>query len=172
MLEKEDAPSASATLLDLESLVNGKGLARLAFLRLAMGQYGIERKDLASKLGIGYTGVNPIDAAWFVGVFDPVTSLGIVLDDFASTASALDVQLEEDGAAVPGNAQVVVCDEARDGLRREEGAEEGDEGRVIVGPDGTADDVGGNETEILRCAQNDRARCPIGPGIKGKGEKL
>ena len=26
-----------------------------------MGQYGIERKDLASKLGIGYTGVN----RWF-----------------------------------------------------------------------------------------------------------
>ena len=61
MLEKEDASSASATLLDLESLVNGKGLARLAFLRVAMGQYGIERKDLASKLGIGYTGVN----RWF-----------------------------------------------------------------------------------------------------------
>ena len=61
MLEKEDASSASATLLDLESLVSGKGLARLAFLRVAMGQYGIERKDLASKLGIGYTGVN----RWF-----------------------------------------------------------------------------------------------------------
>ena len=61
MLEKADASSASAALLDLESLVNGKGLARLAFLRVAMGQYGIERKDLASKLGIGYTGVN----RWF-----------------------------------------------------------------------------------------------------------
>ena len=82
------------------------------------------------------------------------------------------VQLEEDGATVPGDAQAVVCDEARDGLRREEGAEEGDEGRVVVGPDGTADDIGGDEAEILRCAQNDRARCPIGPGIKGKGEKL
>ena len=61
MLEKADASSASAALLDLESLVNGTGLARLAFLRVAMGQYGIERKDLASKLGIGYTGVN----RWF-----------------------------------------------------------------------------------------------------------
>ena len=37
---------------------------------------------------------------------------------------------------------------------------------------GAGIDVGGNETEILRCAQNDRARCPIGPGIKGRGEKL
>ncbi len=66
----------------------------------------------------------------------------------------------------------VVCDKARDGLRREEGAEEGDEGGVVVGPDGTADDVVGDEAEILRCAQNDRARCPIGSGLKGKGEKL
>ena len=55
-----DAP-ASVTLMDIESLVNAKGLSRLAFLRVAMGQYGIERKDLASKLGIGYTGVN----RWF-----------------------------------------------------------------------------------------------------------
>ena len=64
-------------------------------------------------------GVDPVDSAGRVLVLDSVASLGIVLDDFASTASALDVQLEEDGAAVPGNAQVVVCDEARDGLRRE-----------------------------------------------------
>lgn len=85
--------------------------------------------------------MNPIDAAWFVWVFDPVTGLGIVLDDLASTASALEVQLEEDGAAVPGNSQAVVRDEARDGFRRKEGAEEGDEGGVVVGPDGTADDV-------------------------------
>ena len=97
---------------------------------------------------------------------------GIVLDDLASTASALNIQLEEDGAAVPGDAQAVLCDETRDGLRREEGAEEGDEGGVVVGPDGTADDVDGNEAEILRRAQNDRARCPVGPGLKGKGEKL
>ena len=48
-LEKDGAPSSSATLMDIESLVN------------ANGQYGIERKDLASKLGIGYTGVN----RWF-----------------------------------------------------------------------------------------------------------
>ena len=83
---------------------------------------------------------------------------------------ALDVQLEEDGAAVPRDAQAVVRDEACDGLRREEGAEEGHQRGVVVGPDGTADDVGGNEAEILRCAQNDRARCPVGSGLKGKGE--
>ena len=60
-LEKEGAPSSSATLMDIESLVNANGLSRLAFLRVAMGQYGIQRKDLAEKLGLNYTGVN----RWF-----------------------------------------------------------------------------------------------------------
>ena len=48
-------------VLDIESLVGKDGLQRLAFLRVAMGRYGIERKALAEKLGIGYTGVN----RWF-----------------------------------------------------------------------------------------------------------
>ena len=60
-LEKDGAPSSSATLMDIESLVNANGLSRLAFLRVAMGQYGIQRKDLAEKLGLNYTGVN----RWF-----------------------------------------------------------------------------------------------------------
>ena len=60
-LEKEGAPSSSATLMDIEGLVNANGLSRLAFLRVAMGQYGIQRKDLAEKLGLNYTGVN----RWF-----------------------------------------------------------------------------------------------------------
>lgn len=60
-LEKEGAPSSSATLMDIESLVNANGLSRLAFLRVAMGQYGIQRKDIAEKLGLNYTGVN----RWF-----------------------------------------------------------------------------------------------------------
>ena len=60
-LEKDGAPSSSATLMDIEGLVNANGLSRLAFLRVAMGQYGIQRKDLAEKLGLNYTGVN----RWF-----------------------------------------------------------------------------------------------------------
>ena len=47
--------------MDIESLVNANGLSRLAFLRVAMGQYGIQRKDIAEKLGLNYTGVN----RWF-----------------------------------------------------------------------------------------------------------
>ena len=58
---QEGAPSSSATLMDIESLVNANGLSRLAFLRVAMGQYGIQRKDIAEKLGLKYTGVN----RWF-----------------------------------------------------------------------------------------------------------
>ena len=60
-LEKEGSASSSATLMDIEGLVNANGLSRLAFLRVAMGQYGIQRKDLAEKLGLNYTGVN----RWF-----------------------------------------------------------------------------------------------------------
>ena len=48
-------------IVDVEGLVGKDGLARLAFLRMAMSQYGIERKDMAEKLGLNYTGVN----RWF-----------------------------------------------------------------------------------------------------------
>ena len=59
-LEAEDAPSRDVQI-DLENLVGKDGLTRLAFLRVAMGRYGITRKDLAEKLDIGYSGVN----RWF-----------------------------------------------------------------------------------------------------------
>ena len=143
-------------------------LGKQALTKEALGHGPAGGKD-----ALGFEpGMYPVHRNLGGSILDAVAGLRIVLDDLASTASALDIQLEEDGAAVPGDAQAVVCDEARDGLRREEGAEEDDEGGVVVGPDGTADDVGGNVAEILRCAQNDRARCPIGSGIKGKEEKL
>ena len=41
--------------------MNANGLSRLAFLRVAMGLYGIQRKNIAKKLGLNYTGVN----RWF-----------------------------------------------------------------------------------------------------------
>jgi transcriptional regulator with XRE-family HTH domain len=47
--------------VDIEPLVGQGGLKRLAFLRIAMGLYGIERKKLAEQLGISYNGVN----RWF-----------------------------------------------------------------------------------------------------------
>ena len=53
--------STSNVIVDIEPLVGEKGLKRLAFFRVAMALYGINRKDLAEKLGIGYSGVN----RWF-----------------------------------------------------------------------------------------------------------
>ncbi len=59
-LEKEGEGGRSV-LTDIEGLVGKDGLQRLAFLRVAMGRYGIERKALAADLGLNYTGVN----RWF-----------------------------------------------------------------------------------------------------------
>ena len=59
-LEKEGAESRDV-VLDIEGLVGKDGLQRLAFLRVAMSQYGIERKKLAEQLGLNYVGVN----RWF-----------------------------------------------------------------------------------------------------------
>lgn len=59
-LEDENA-SGRDVIVDIEGLVGKDGLQRLAFLRVAMSRYGIERKALAEKLDIGYTGVN----RWF-----------------------------------------------------------------------------------------------------------
>ena len=59
-LEKDGA-STSNVIVDIEPLVGAQGLKRLAFLRVAMGLYGIERKKLADQLEISYNGVN----RWF-----------------------------------------------------------------------------------------------------------
>ncbi|MBR0301042.1 MAG: hypothetical protein IJQ93_12105 [Bacteroidales bacterium] len=59
-LESEDAPLRNV-ITEIEGLVGKDGLQRLAFLRIAMSQYGIERKKLAEQLGLNYTGVN----RWF-----------------------------------------------------------------------------------------------------------
>lgn len=59
-LESEDAPQRNV-IVDIEGLVGKDGLQRLAFLRIAMSQYGIERKALAEQLELNYTGVN----RWF-----------------------------------------------------------------------------------------------------------
>lgn len=57
-LEKD---SPKSVIVEIENLVGKDGLARLAFLRIAMSQYGITRKDMAQKLDLNYTGVN----RWF-----------------------------------------------------------------------------------------------------------
>ena len=59
-LEKEGG-AARDVVVDIEGLVGKDGLQRLAFLRVAMSQYGIERKKMAEQLELNYTGVN----RWF-----------------------------------------------------------------------------------------------------------
>ena len=58
---EKDGASTSNVIVDIEPLVGAHGLKRLAFLRVAMGLYGIERKKLAQQLDISYNGVN----RWF-----------------------------------------------------------------------------------------------------------
>ena len=58
-LEKDGAVRDVVT--DIEGLVGKDGIQRLAFLCVAMSQYGIERKKLAEQLELNYTGVN----RWF-----------------------------------------------------------------------------------------------------------
>ncbi len=58
-LEKDGAVRDVVT--DIEGLVGKDGIQRLAFLRVAMSQYGIERKRLAEQLELNYTGIN----RWF-----------------------------------------------------------------------------------------------------------
>jgi len=59
-LEREGGPTHDV-VMDIEGLVGKDGIQRLAFLRVAMAQNGIERKKLAVQLGLNYTGVN----RWF-----------------------------------------------------------------------------------------------------------
>ena len=59
-LESEVNPPKDV-FIEIEDLVGKDGLNRLAFLRMAMGRFGIQRKKLAEELGLNYTGVN----RWF-----------------------------------------------------------------------------------------------------------
>ncbi len=58
-LEKEGDTSNVVT--EIEGLVGKDGLQRLAFLRIAMSRYGIERRQLAEDLGFNYAGIG----RWF-----------------------------------------------------------------------------------------------------------
>lgn len=62
---ERDGKTSETVRLDVQSILNSLNgtvaLSRLSFLTIAMKLYGIERKDLAEKLGIAYVGVNK----WF-----------------------------------------------------------------------------------------------------------
>ncbi len=55
--EKTEEGTGVNTFIEIESPTKENGLMRLAFLRIAMGQYGIDRNKLAEQLGISNTGV-------------------------------------------------------------------------------------------------------------------
>lgn len=116
---------------------------------------------------LAHQGMHPRDAGRDVRVFDAVAGLGIILHDFAGTAAAFDVELEEDGGSVAGDADAVVFDQGLDGARVEEGAKEGDEVGVAVGADGAVDIGDGDGAEGFGFGR-DRLwllRCPVKPGM-------
>lgn len=116
---------------------------------------------------LAHQGMHPRDAGRDVRVFDAVAGLGIILHDFAGTAAAFDVELEEDGGTVAGDADAVVFGQGLDGARVEEGAKEGDEVGVAVGADGAVDIGDGDGAEGFGFGR-DRLwllRCTVKPGM-------
>ena len=57
-------------------------------------------------------GVEPVDSAWYVGVFDAVAGGGVVLHDLSCAALASFVYLKEYDCLVWGRGKAVVCDDA------------------------------------------------------------
>ena len=91
--------------------------------------------------GLLHQGVNPGDTAGLGFILDAVAGLGIVFHDLPGTASAADVQLEEDDVFLGGDTQLVFVDKVLNNDGIEDGEEEGDEIRVEAGADAAEDDV-------------------------------
>lgn len=117
--------------------------------------------------GLAHQGMNPGDARRRIGIFDAMAGLGVILHNLAGPAPAFDVELEEDGGPVAGDADTVVFDEGFDSRCRQDGAKEGNEVRVAVGADG-AFDVGDGDGAEGFGFWRDRLgllRCPVKPGM-------
>ena len=117
--------------------------------------------------GLAHQGMYPGDARRGIWIFDAVAGLGVILHDLAGPAPAFDVELEEDGGPVAGNADAVVFDEGIDGGCRQDGSKEGDEMGVAVGTDGAFDVGDGDGAEGLRLWRDRLGllRCPVKPGM-------
>ena len=96
-----------------------------------------------------------------------MAGLGVILHHLAGPAPAFDVELEEDGGPVAGDADAVVFDEGFDGGGWQDGAEEGDQVGVAVGADGAFDvgDGDGAEGFGFRRDRLGLLRCPVKPGM-------
>ena len=55
--------------------------------------------------------MEPIDSAWFVGVFDSMAGGRVVLHDLSCAALVVLVYLQEDDCLVRGGGEAVVCDD-------------------------------------------------------------
>ena len=117
--------------------------------------------------GLAHQGMNPCDSRRCVRIFVAVSGFGVVLHDLPRPAPAFDVELEEDGGPVAGNADAVVFDEGIDGGCRQDGSKEGDEMGVAVGTDGAFDVGDGDGAEGLRLWRDRLGllRCPVKPGM-------
>ena len=56
--------------------------------------------------------MEPVDSAWFVGVFDSMAGGWVVLHDLSCAALVVLVYLQEDDCLVRGGCEAVVCDDA------------------------------------------------------------
>ena len=56
--------------------------------------------------------MEPVDSAWFVGVFDSMAGGWVVLHDLSCAALVVLVYLQEDDCLVRGGGESVVCDDA------------------------------------------------------------
>ena len=83
--------------------------------------------------------MEPIDSVWFVGVFDSMAGVWVVLHDLSCAAVAVDVDLEVDDISGFGDSEVVLLDEGLDSVFCEEGEEEGGEVAVDVWFDGAVE---------------------------------
>ena len=55
--------------------------------------------------------MEPVDSAWFIGVFDSMAGGWVVLHDLSCAALVVLVYLQEDDCLVRGGCEAVVCDD-------------------------------------------------------------
>ena len=95
-------------------------LEQQVFAKQALCELPLLRKLAGSLHG----GMNPIDSAWAVRIFDAMARVGIVAHDFAGTAAAVGIDLEKDGVAVARHAHLICLNDLLEDQRIEEGREE------------------------------------------------
>ncbi len=151
----------------LLALDDGHGLIGMLFEKVLSKQALHQVPGSGQLPGLAHQGMHPGDPRRCVRIFDTMACLRIILHDLAGPAPAFDVELEEDGGTIAGDADTVVFDEGFDGGGWQDGAEEGDQVGVAVGADGAFDvgDGDGAEEFGLRRDRLGLLRGPVKPGM-------